>query len=331
MPKVHHHPQEKNQTIKTPIETSPIDKPKEESGKPGYNEGRKKQNNEPIPSADLPKGLAYRIQIAAAHKPLTKEELNRRYSGPRKEKQFKEDGWVKYYVAETPTLNKAKSIVQEDGMPPDAFIMAYKNGVKAPKYLRIKPSIKYNDFNNLAPETYNRKVFVVQIAADKKALDFATVKSRYSGKKPIYYINQGEWHRYSIGVFNNLKEANALRLHCNVADAFVAAHKDSDRVDLWSAGKKDPANNKPIHYIVQISATDKPLTDEQIEQKYNGSEKVIHFIENGYNKYALGKYKTFSKALKVRNSCGVLDAFIKAYQDSEVISLYKAKKVTDKY
>ncbi len=308
-----------------------IDKPKHESEKTNYNNGEEKEKTKPLPSADLPKGLAYRIQIAAAHNPLTEEELKNRYKGQRKEKQFKEDGWIKYYVAETPSLNQAKTIVMEEGMPPDAFIMAYKNGSKAPQYLRIKSTIKHNDFNELAPKTFNKKVWVVQIAADKKPLTFASVKNRYAGEKPIFYINQKPWHRYSIGVFDNFKEANDLRLKCNVADAFVAAHKNSRRVDLWSSGKKNPTSGKPIHYIVQISANEKPLSKKELNEKYTGNQKVMHFQENGYHKYALGRFKTFSKALEVRNHCGVPDAFIKAYQDSENISLYKAKQITDKY
>lgn len=83
-----------------------------------------------LPPSDLSKGVAYRIQIAAARNPLPDEVLNQIYTGGRQKINFKEDRWVKYYVAETPSIIKAQQIVREPEMPQDAFIMSYMNGKK---------------------------------------------------------------------------------------------------------------------------------------------------------------------------------------------------------
>ncbi|MFO7863334.1 MAG: hypothetical protein R6U85_04995 [Salinivirgaceae bacterium] len=283
---------------------------------------------EPMPSAEVAKGIAYRIQIAAAHSQLSENSLKARYSGNRPISHFNEGGWVKYYVAETPSLSEAQTIIGEPEMPADAFIMAYKDGIKAPQYLNIASG--GGDIKDLYPFTTNKTVMVVQIAADKRELNISALKRRYSGTEQIYHLKKGEWHRYSIGLLNNFEQANRMRQNSGVDDAFVTAYRNGKRVDYWiTTPQNAPKKNVPIHYVVQIAAAHRPLTDEAIEEKYTGKHQVEHFIENEYHKYTIGKFETFAEANRVKMECGVLDAFIKAYQNDKKINLYQAKKLTD--
>ena len=286
-----------------------------------------------LPPADLSKGIAYRIQIAASREPLTKEELNDRYEGNRTSKQFREEGWVKYYVAEVPRLTEALSILEETAMPKDAFIMSYKNGQKAPEYLNAAFANESSTFKNLAPHTYNGKVWVVQIAAAQNSLSMEDVENRYPGNKPVYYITEGPWHRYSIGLFDSFSAANMLRKDCDVPDAFVATYSDGHRLDSWTksgSSKITSIQDKPIRYIVQVAASYRKLPYEELHRRYPGDSTIIHFKENGYHKYAIGKYETYGKARRAQEECGVPDAFIKAYQGDQKINLFRAKKITDK-
>ena len=279
-------------------------------------------------------GVAYRVQIAAARKSLSNSEIKNKYSGERKTKTFNEEGWIKYYVAETADLSQAKKISTEPGMPTDAFIMSYYNGEKAPEYLHRnyepKPVLA-KSYLDLAPETYGKKIWVVQIAADQNPLEMANIRTRYNGNRPVYHVNEGVWHRYSIGIFKSFKEANKLRMKCGVSDAFVAAYLDARRINTWASIKK-PAqiSKKPIRYIVQVAAAQRKLSDKDVKEKYTGSQEIIYFRENGYHKYAIGRYKTFKEALKVREECGVPDAFIKAYRGTQKVDLIRAKSITDK-
>ncbi|MDA3865613.1 MAG: hypothetical protein PF489_02560 [Salinivirgaceae bacterium] len=283
---------------------------------------------EPVPSAEVAKGIAYRIQIAAAHSQLSENSLKARYSGNRPINHFNEGGWVKYYVAETPSLSEAQSIIGEPEMPADAFIMAYKDGIKAPLYLNIASGGA--GIKDLYPFTTNKTVMVVQIAADKRELNISALKRRYSGTEQIYHLKKGDWHRYSIGLLGNFEQANRMRQNSSVDDAFVTAYRNGKRVDYWvTTPQNAPIKNVPIHYVVQIAASHRPLTDGEIEGKYNGNHQIEHFTENDYHKYAIGKFKTFAEANKVKMECGVLGAFVKAYQNDKKINLYQAKKLTD--
>ena len=48
---------------------------------------------------------------------------------------YAEEGWHKYYIAETTTLKEAL-IIRKESAVHDAFVMAYMNGVKVTYYLR---------------------------------------------------------------------------------------------------------------------------------------------------------------------------------------------------
>lgn len=274
------------------------------------------------------KGVAYRVQIAASHQPLSAQDLRARYTGDRSQKTFREGGWLKYYVAETASLQKARRILNEPEMPADAFIMAYRNGQKTPELLKEKFSSDNKDFIDLAPKTYNKKVWVVQIAAHQTPLSLSEVRARYTGNKAIYHIKEGVWHRYSIGIFNSFDKANTMRKECGVPDAFVAVYSEGHRLDIWS-GTPRQLPDKPVKYLVQIAAARKPLTREQLNKRYSGKREVINFQENGYYKYALGRFDTYAKAQQIKNNCGVFDAFIKAYQGKKKISIHRAKQNTD--
>lgn len=291
----------------------------------------KQENNSQhqyLPPADLTKGIAYRIQIAAARTPLNSETLNNRYRGSREKKQFHEDGWIKYYVAEAESMTEARRILGEPEMPADAFIMSYKDGKKAPEYLRMSSYPKA--ITDLGPLTQGKKVLVVQIAADAKPLSYDYLKNIYNGNEPIYYINEGTWHRYSIGLFSSMSQAKNLRTTCGVNDAFVAGYKDGKRIMAGiPQNMQVPLTNHSVYYVVQIAASFKPLTKTQITDRYNGDNEILHIEENGYHKYMLGKYKTFQEALQQKIKCNVSDAFIKAYSNNQQVNLLKAKQITD--
>lgn len=115
-----------------------------------------------------------------------------------------------------------------------------------------------------------------------------------------------------------------------MSDAFIATYRDGKRIEINTLTKNaTPIDPQSIYFIVQIAASFKPLSDMEIANIYIGKLKIIHIKENGYHKYALGKFNTFQQALDIKNKCNVPDAFIKAYEKNTQINLYKAKIITD--
>lgn len=74
-------------------------------------------------------GVKYRVQIAAARKPISLGLLKKRYSGEREIRMFEEDGWYKYYIADAPSYFEAKQVLNASNVK-GAFIVAYKDGGK---------------------------------------------------------------------------------------------------------------------------------------------------------------------------------------------------------
>ncbi len=191
---------------------------------------------------DYSKDLIYRVQVAADKLPLTDDVLQSIYKGSREIKMFQEEGWYKYYIADTKTLKEA-IIIKKESKVPDAFIMAYKNGKKIKYYLKYakaeKGSVPPDKFIDLKSLSENKMVIVVQVAADKVPLSRERLKELYQGGKPLNYIYEDGWHKYSFGNYKRFWPANIARRKCGVKDAFVVAYKNGVKFDLWAKDEKD--------------------------------------------------------------------------------------------
>jgi|GEM_PF-4151027 len=66
--------------------------------------------------------ICYRVQIAAAPKPMSTEELQAIYKGPLEVKSFEEKGYFKYYIAEVDSYELANKLRLSSGVK-GAFIV----------------------------------------------------------------------------------------------------------------------------------------------------------------------------------------------------------------
>ena len=182
------------------------------------------------------KGLIYRVQIAASHNQLGLSKINKIYSGTRTIKTFQEEGWYKYYIADAKTLKEAIVIKKESNVP-DAFVMAYKDGKKIKYYLKYanaeKGSVPPDNFIDLKSLSYNNLVVVVQVAADQEPLNKDRLSELYQGGKPLNYIYEDGWHKYSFGNYDRFWPANFARRECGTEGAFVVAYKNGEKYNLW--------------------------------------------------------------------------------------------------
>jgi outer membrane protein OmpA-like peptidoglycan-associated protein len=93
-----------------------------------------------------------------------------------------------------------------------------------------------SNFNNYPSE--NAIFFRVQIAASRKKISNAILHNIYIGKNNIVEYYEDNWFKYSIGDFDSYYEANLLRKHCCVKDAFIAAYSGKYKYELMSAIKE---------------------------------------------------------------------------------------------
>ena len=82
-------------------------------------------------------------------------------------------------------------------------------------------------------------VFRVQIAASKTPLTIHQLRRIYHAEDIINTIIEGDWYKYSVGIFDTYQEAKKFKLNIGVSDAFIVAYSKGKKVELSEAIKSD--------------------------------------------------------------------------------------------
>ncbi len=69
-----------------------------------------------------------------------------------------------------------------------------------------------------------------------------------------------------------------------------------------------------IIYKVQIAADKIPLSQNTLRRIYNGHKEIKMISEEGWSKYSIGDFNTFSEAADYKKTINVNDAFVVAYR-----------------
>ncbi|MCK5168732.1 MAG: hypothetical protein KAQ75_02545 [Bacteroidales bacterium] len=85
-----------------------------------------------------------------------------------------------------------------------------------------------------------------------------------------------------------------------------------------------------IIYKVQIAADKKTLSQNVLSRLYNGNMEIKMISEDGWNKYSIGDFNTFSEANNYKKTLGVNDAFVVAYKNGVKVDLLALKSEREK-
>jgi hypothetical protein len=86
-------------------------------------------------------------------------------------------------------------------------------------------------------------VFRVQIAAHTIPIDEEYIRSNiYLGSMAILEVHEGAWYKYTIGSFDNFRDASNLLKNCAVKRAFVVSYQEGRRITIKEAMAKIKAN-----------------------------------------------------------------------------------------
>jgi hypothetical protein len=290
------------------------------------NKERKTSNNKKV-SSNLSEGLIFKIQIAADKKKMSESSLKNLYQGSEQIDLIEEEGWYKYSVGKFNTYEKAanlKKTVKAKG----SFVVAYDNGVKIS--LHAAKSGKLSD-----RKSNGNIVFKVQIAADTKSLSSEYLHKIYSGYENVHKYEEDGWHKYSLGEFETFDEANKFRAKSGVKGAFVIAFQAGEKINVLAAKKMkryfDPiiisdwlSKNDQLMYKVQIAASIRKMSADQIKNICCIESNVYLIEEDGWFKYSIGNFENYQNAVKMKEESGVEGAFIIVYKNGEKLSLSRA-------
>ncbi len=88
--------------------------------------------------------------------------------------------------------------------------------------------------------------------------------------------------------------------------------------------------NPEIIYRVQIAASKLPVSITQLQKIYSANTPIYTSIENGWYKYSVGMFNTYSEAKKFKINIGVKDAFVIAYKNNKRIDISEALRKDNK-
>lgn len=188
-----------------------------------------------IGKGNMPGGLVFRIQVAAARSPLTKEQLARIYPGPYAIEMIEEDGWYKYQILGLRLYSDALRLLTDIPVK-GAFISAYEEGNK----INLFDGVVKNRTLERTVKTTGRKglreiEFHVQIAASRLPISPEELSRIYSGSETVSLLFEDGWYKYRIKAGNSFERATQVKANCGVNKAFIVAYKQARKITLYEA------------------------------------------------------------------------------------------------
>ena len=214
----------------------------------------------------------YAVQVAASKKPLSENYIRTKFNVDGPIYQDYVDEWYKYSVGVYGGFDEANQLKRRlrGEKVKGAFVVAYHNNkrIDANEAKKLSsnsgssytPSSNYNsnaggyystttfnDASSIAQSSTNTNIsknkiyFTVQIAASKKKLSKEFFNSNYGINEPIFNDDVEGWNKYSVGVFDNFRDANNYRKKISrekgIKGAFVASYHNDKRIPQHEARK----------------------------------------------------------------------------------------------
>lgn len=76
-----------------------------------------------------------------------------------------------------------------------------------------------------------------------------------------------------------------------------------------------------VVFKVQVGACHRQIPDAELHKRYPGNKKVSIEMHEGWYKYLIGNFSTYSEAKQEKISSGTADAWVVVYKDNERVSI----------
>lgn len=281
--------------------------------------------------------VEFKVQIAASRRPMKESVLQSVYSGNLPIDQHRVNGWYKYAVGSFSDYQQARTY--RNGLNvKGAFITAYQgnrflNIRKALQSGREKPA--YASSGTTETKNLEGVTFKVQVAADRVALNKEKLKTIYSGPKEVRLNKEDGWYRYSIGSCPTFFHAQRLKSNTNVRGAFVVAYKNGKRINAYKlrldrmqcpglSVKTYTGDGGEVSFSVQIIASQRQLKTYDLQFVYCGNQPIYEHHTGKWYKYAVGKFRSYQKAVDLKRTICVPGAFVVAHKNNKQLDIKQA-------
>jgi len=254
----------------------------------------------------------FTVQIAANRTRLVIDKLKKElYCSNYKIAENMEEGWYKYHVGKFTSIDSANKFLARE-----CILRGFVSGYNSKGRVAIF-SVKQPILASMDTSVYSI-IYRVQIAASRQPISNEALAAIYNGFNPVNVKQEDGWYRYSIGDYIYMNEAKTTRDSCGIEDAFIMPYHNQKRIQ-WP--RKDlmemltiKQNGNPI-YVIQVAASRNPLSINIVRDIIKVDYPLTMKFEDGWYKYLISAYTSFSAAKKVASSIGVKGSFIATYKN----------------
>jgi len=271
----------------------------------------------------------YRIQIYAGKNSLDQNALKKIYDGNKNLEYIYENGLYKYSLGDFSSYREAEKFKKEAGLTNSVIVeytedTDFKN-ITDKQQFAVNDKVQQTDLINVNYD--DGIIFRVQIAASRFRINMQHLNQFYKSSYTIEEIFEENWFKYqTIGTASFNKALNILE-NISVKGIFISAYQNNKKIELQYAIKQTKNVKEPYYeFHVQILASRSYLSINELKKFYRGAYPVSIFFEDNLYKYRIKAGSSYDRALEIKNTCNVSDAFIVAYEDGIKIPLYKYLK-----
>jgi hypothetical protein len=280
--------------------------------------------------------VIFRVQLSANRSELSQRALSRMYYGNKAVEMINENGWYKYSVGDFDTYEEASEFRKSTGLS-NAFVVAYRKGTRftagaSPVEIKAPASFAPGGEQRMPPGL----LFRVQVAASRIPMTLQQLERIYSGNYPIEMIFEEGWYKYQFMGVRLYSDAVHIKQNLTTTGAFIVAYENGTKINMADAVKKSReleivVQSKgrkgiidEIEFHLQLAASRSVMSQEELQEIYNGPEPVSVILEEGWYKYHLKAGNSAEMAEQFKQTSGIARAFIVPYKRATKIPYYEA-------
>ena len=183
--------------------------------------------------------VEYRVQIRAAYQAKCSiDNLTRKYNITNAIQEDYVGNWYRYSIGSFGSFSEAKEyrreVINQNGVL-DAFIVAFKNGVRLNSLSEIK-DLTSNIQNDTKYSETGRTYRVQIMALLHHQINPEDLQNAYNISNNISEETYGQWRKYVVGNTSSLEEAKVLLQNmkdAGISDAFIVIYDEGSRLNVF--------------------------------------------------------------------------------------------------
>ncbi len=171
----------------------------------------------------------------------------------------------------------------------------------------------------------------IQLAASTEPLDDASLQKLHTGNRAVFHFREDQWIKYFTGNFHHFDQAREALRQTDAPGAYIVAYVSGKRIMAYQGRQVEKVfaattlqtfhNDEQDQYRIQIAASQRPLTDIELNRLYAGTKQIGIIYEDQWYKYSIPATPTLSEAWDFVKSINIEGAYVVRYRKGKLLPL----------